>query len=90
MNDLVGSWRAVTRPVNSALRQKSAGLATEIALASRLTGKSVTRIGRESVGDPRLHRDLTLGRVLRPATRKKVLSYLRTLRVQPRSISGRA
>lgn len=43
----------------------------------RRTGISATRIGRESVGDPRLVFDLRVGRKLRPATERRVRAYLR-------------
>ena len=48
----------------------------EIDRYMRRTGCSATRIGRESVNDPRLVFDVRLGRQLRPATRSRVRSYL--------------
>ena len=40
------------------------------------TGISMTRFGREAIGDPKLIPMLRRGRQLRPATMKRVLSYI--------------
>lgn len=49
---------------------------TQIDVCMRRTGRSATRIGRESVRDPRLVFDLRRGRQLRAETRARVLQYL--------------
>ena len=40
-------------------------------------GMTPSRLGREAIGDPGLVRDLRRGRELRPATRQRLVSYLR-------------
>ncbi len=57
-------------------------LIREIRIAATITGRGVSRIGREAVGDPRLYHDLTLGRELRERTRHRVQAYLRSLASQ--------
>ena len=52
-------------------------LLIEVDRCIRRTGISATRIGRESVGDPRLVFDMRGGRELRPDTQERVRDYLR-------------
>jgi hypothetical protein len=48
-----------------------------IELFLKLSGMKPTRFGREALGDPRFVFDLRFGREPRPATVKRVESYLR-------------
>lgn len=47
-----------------------------IKLFIHITGTATTRIGRESIRDPRLVKELSNGRMLQPATRQKVIDWL--------------